>query len=252
MRYTEFKIDILRQAVLKNLYENRFLEEQDGLSANKIKAIADEFVKLVGTKLKDKKITADSIANILINKDDIKNIFTQAGLGKEVIDKAVARAKQPTSAPASSATTKKDVTKKSTISDKNKTKTAATKPPQIDIEKVKQAIEHLNRNDSPLVQQIKTAIQKELDAGNIDKVVELLKKQKEAVDNSLKECIRLETVNETASGGASGAGSIASVASPMGAVIKRMPPGQSFFAPMQQQIHRKPRKTNKSAKKRKK
>jgi hypothetical protein len=238
MRYTEFKPDILVAAAVTHLFENQILAEVDGLSPEKIKAIANEFVKFVGTKLKDKKITADSIADILVNKDDIKNIFTNAGIGKDVIDKAISRTTPPAvSTPAST---------------KVKSKSAGTATPKVDIEKLKKAIEHLNRGDSPLVQQIKAAVQKELDAGNIDKVVELLKKQKEAVDNSLKECIRLETVNETASGGASGAGSIASVASPMNAVIKRMPPGQSFFAPIQQQIHRKSRKTNKSAKKRKK
>lgn len=47
--------------------------------------------------------------------------------------------------------------------------------------------------------------------------------------------MKIKELLETTSGGSTGAGSIASISSPLGgpmaAVIKRMPPGQSFFAP---------------------
>lgn len=41
-----------------------------------------------------------------------------------------------------------------------------------------------------------------------------------------------ESVYETSSSGGTSSGAIASVSAPLGAIIKRMPPGQSFFAPM--------------------
>ena len=47
--------------------------------------------------------------------------------------------------------------------------------------------------------------------------------------------MKIKELLETSSGGSTGAGSIASVSTPLGgpmaAVIKRMPKGQSFFAP---------------------
>lgn len=58
--------------------------------------------------------------------------------------------------------------------------------------------------------------------------------------------MKIKDLLETASAGASSSGSIASVATPLGgemaSVIKRMPPGQSFFAPA---IDQKPKKKRK-------
>lgn len=38
-------------------------------------------------------------------------------------------------------------------------------------------------------------------------------------------------IKETTSSGSTGSGNIASVSMPLGGIIKRMPPGQSFFYP---------------------
>ena len=54
---------------------------------------------------------------------------------------------------------------------------------------------------------------------------------------------KTEELNEFASSGSSAAGSVASISAPLGAVISRMPAGQSFFAPTTVQ------KTKKSSKK---
>jgi len=56
--------------------------------------------------------------------------------------------------------------------------------------------------------------------------------------------MKIKDLLETSSGGSTGAGSIASVSTPLGGpmakVLKRMPPGQSFFAPQVSQ--KKPKK----------
>lgn len=57
--------------------------------------------------------------------------------------------------------------------------------------------------------------------------------------------MRIRDLLETASTSATASGNIASVSSPLGAVIKRMPPGQSFFG-----YQARPTKTKKKTKKR--
>jgi len=57
--------------------------------------------------------------------------------------------------------------------------------------------------------------------------------------------VKAQNIKETASGGATSAGSVASVANPGGPMmpmIKRMPPGQSFFAPYSMPKSKKPKK----------
>jgi hypothetical protein len=62
--------------------------------------------------------------------------------------------------------------------------------------------------------------------------------------------MKKQGLKENASGGATSSGSVASIANPGGPMmpmIKRMPPGQSFFAPYQVS---KPKRSKKKAKKR--
>lgn len=81
------------------------------------------------------------------------------------------------------------------------------------------------------------------------KVLDALNSQLELINQEINKLEpKTETVYETSSSGGTSAGSVASVSAPLGAVIKRMPPGQSFFAPM---VAQKTKKTvRKKSKKR--
>ena len=63
--------------------------------------------------------------------------------------------------------------------------------------------------------------------------------------------MKIREILETASSGASSSGSIASVAAPLGgpmaAVIKRMPPGQSFFGQQPVVVHKTKKKRPKQS-----
>lgn len=58
----------------------------------------------------------------------------------------------------------------------------------------------------------------------------------------------LNQILETASGGATGAGSVASVANPVGGIISRMPTTPNLFGYVQQSKPKNKRKKSKSSK----
>lgn len=71
-----------------------------------------------------------------------------------------------------------------------------------------------------------------IDSGDNNLVSKALNSQLELINQEIAKLTpKSETVIETSSAGSTGAGSISSVSAPLGAIIRRMPPGQSFFSP---------------------
>jgi hypothetical protein len=259
MRYLEFSTKSFLKEVTQNIVNQYRMVEaiSDTDLATILQRVGEQLARELktGNRLKDYKTVLKSHG---FQDDQINKIL--AGIswakGKKSADQSVtAKQTQQQSQPTAD--------EQPTVKTSQEQPTPAAKLPALNDEQKKQATQAFNNLKNPyrglddkveseIRQSGETALQAFKDQGSeagykalqkhIDYINKLIANHSSSEKNT-------EAVVETASGGSTGAGSVASVASPMGAVIRRMPPGQSFFAPT---VVQQRKKTSKKAKKRKK
>lgn len=251
MKYIEFNKSLI-SILLKESQVVGILSE-DGLGD----AQKDKFLSTLTQELKNKlgdNFTGSNIQSALKDEEFLKHVLTQAGLNPAIVKSMPSptlptdTATKSTVKPPKSSTTKPP--KSATIS---KSDTTSSKP--IDPTKVTSALKHLNRELSGpetyknVLSDIASQSRELINNSKHADVLNLLKGKLEQINKQIAKLEGGNTVTETTSSSTTSTGSIANIASPMMGVIKRMPPGQSFFAPT---IIQTGKKTSKKAKMHKK
>lgn len=219
-------------------FSNNVLNEQKITKENfenvliQINTIIQKKVKEEAAK-KRKAPTLAMLSNVLktfnFQPTDIENIYVNSGIDSDTAKKAIL-ASEPKVKKA-----RKDATLPDTEADPK--------------EEMKKIVTDLTKNPylTPVIQNVIKGFEQEM-LKKIDSGM-----SKEELGRRIRmqiERIKRFSLKETASGGASSAGNVASIANPGGPMmplIKRMPPGQSFFAPY---TVSKPKRSKKKAKKR--
>lgn len=227
MRYTEFKSNDYKKIL------REFLSQQFELNEAKFTDdIIDKIIANTGALLKTELSSAKSIDDVVkllhtnVDFPKIKDILKNSGFKDIVIDKGI----QNVSKAGTTATS-------SPLTGGTKTKSTSKKQATPSVDAVKKALNHINREvEGPdthknMLTTLYADAMQEINNNNTAAAVDMLKNKLKEIDAELAKVATKPPVTETASSGGTSAGSVASLNAPLGAVIRRMPPGQSFFAP---------------------
>lgn len=254
MRYIELKSSSVIHKVTSMLIESYKLVEAN-ISDDDLQVLFDR-VKTQLRKEMGTNATPTAVRTVLSN---------HGFKGKKVLDKLLAGIDAPKGPPKEKTDTDEPETpteepvasEKPTPAEKPK-----EEPPRpsfkitIPADQAKKVLKNLSNQYPGIDQEAEDKIrslarsaQSGIDSGDVELVRKALQSQLDIINAEIgKKQPKTEALNEFATGGGTSTGMGASLAAPLGAVIRRMPPGQSFFAPAQQQ----PKKARKKAKNKKK